>query len=330
MPNANYGGRGAAQAARGLAYATEAYVQNTDIAQFVQEFPLLVNLFKSNGPKVAAPKIISPVWGANGTSFVGKTRAEEASDTLTPAQGDGSQLELPSAAYYSSQMFTYSEVDLYMNGSTQKRIDLAKGRAYEAMDAYMTKLQTDLCSSQDAAENIVLGLPFALATANTVHNISQSSNAYWRASVTTSTGVFTATMLDDTIDSLKRTRKSNPSLLMCGTTTQNLYSKVKDILGSNLQVVQNVNTSTGTWKGGFDLFVYRGITVAGDHFMPAGEIWLLDESTLHFHGDRKPRAVDTSLLRVPKAMHYEKQYMARVAVFCNSPRKNHRWTGATA
>jgi hypothetical protein len=334
MSNANYAGyQGSpAQAARGLAVAYEAIFKDASAnPQFLQQFPFLeavVKRMKGGRPySVQGSKLTFPVWPTDSSVWTGFTRAQERTTAITAGTGDPTLGEVQISKYYARQEHTFSEMSLLQKSGPKQKIDLIKGRAAEVQNGLKSKLQTDMCSSQDAAENIVLGVPFALATGNTVHGISQS-NVYWRANLTAIGGVLTLARVDADIDFLQRNRGANPTHMMLATTTQDLYSKAKDFLGSNLMVTQPVSGGGDTMRLGQDRFIYRGIELIGDHFMPAGEVWILDANSWMFHGDLVPvshgeNQVDTK----PMVEHI---FECTAALICKSPRSNFRYTGATA
>lgn len=328
--NANYGGYNAStQAARGLAYGVELQLERVWNSQFLNSHPVL-DKFKKMGADASGvgPKLVFPVWVASGTTAAGVSRANEV-NAVTAAAGGGSQAEVQIARYVSNQLYTQSELDLYAKSSTSRGSIMA-GRAEELAEAFLDILTTDLFGSVGDDEDNILGIPFALQTSATLHGISQTSHANWKANVTLSTGTLDLTVIDRDLDILRKQKRAKPDMIVCSSSTVKVYELFKGLLTADTMVTRNSNTGGGELKGGYEEINYRGCDVVREHNAPNGELYILDSSTWGWYGDKSPKVLSDGIERLQGKLSYEHMFHLKCAVYCKKPRNNWRYTGITA
>lgn len=313
MSNANYQGINGSGAGKNLAGAVEALLSKDKILIAAKtRYPLLARLLEGetacNYSNEGAPKYLLPVsFGVgpgSGTTGFGAIQVGSANGVtgraFTPAANmtaiplsfnDSTFAEERESFYVTGFGLTYQEEKTLENGSTQKRISAVKARSAEIKDWYLKRLATDLATATTASETKILGLGWAIATANVVHGIDQAATSNWTATVQASIGAWTIADIDEQVRLQNQNRDANVDLIVFSTSASSNRNWQKMMtFYRNATVIMN---HQATAKMGSNVYMWNNAELMYDQFLPNNDIWFLDSSKLYWNGDKNPQIIES-------------------------------------
>lgn len=200
-------------------------------------------------------------------------------DATTPADGQSDAAAFTPITPYATNGFTQAQYEfsyyrhafylaphekqLLMNGY---RGNILEGKTKQSMESFKNAISADLAGNLTSQRENVLGLRFALSTANTVGNIDQSANAWWRAERVTGAGPFDLKVIDNMYDTIRAKGRSVPDLLLLSSNaTVNVFGMMRD----QVAVLQRITSTSNETNFGFADFTYLGMRCVLDNRLGA-------------------------------------------------------------
>lgn len=308
------------------AYATEIVVAKRWANAWLRKSPLYAKIVegKTKFNKQGLRKgnaILIPVTIAN-ASQTADGRADSAELTPLSAYATGAehtQAQFEIAHYVNNMTLRASEQELVNN----TRGNLLDAKINNLIDGFINAIADDLASTSADSREKVLGIQYAIATANSPGKIDQSVDLDWASQVSTAVGAFSLDLIDDKIDAVTPRGGETDLILLSHSSSNNLFGKLRSALAPSERIV-NADFKA---KAGFNNIEYLGATCVSDNRLTAGVICGLDTSSWYWVGDTAPKQVDVS--RLPGTDSREFFYSMWCAVGIDAPQKQWRLTGVS-
>lgn len=221
-----------------------------------------------------------------------------------------------------------SESKLAMGGA---RGDLMQGKTDQLMAKFKALASDQIEGESNASSRTkLLGLNYAVNTANTVGGIDQSSDTWWRGGVNSAVGTLSLPVIDNAYDSILRYANmagdmSAPDLLMLsfnGSNT-NVYGKMRSLIAP----AERFEHADFKAKYGIANFVYMGMKCVQSQRMVANSAMILSTASWFYAGNEYPKA--GMVQRIPGSDVIEHMYTMWCAVGCNEIRRNYKLLAIT-
>lgn len=249
------------------AFAVEKVVKRDFKHVWSSAHPLLATLSKRkarNIGTISGLRLILPVAFQDATTPADGQSDANAFTPITPYVTNGfTQAQYEFSYYRHAFYLTPHEKQLLMNGY---RGNILEGKTKQSMESFRNAISDDLAGNVTSQRENVLGLRFALATANTVGNIDQSANAWWRAERVTGAGPFDLKVIDNMYDTIRAKGRSVPDLLLLSNNSSvNVFGMMRD----QVAVLQRITSTANDTNFGFADFSYLGMRCVLDNRLGA-------------------------------------------------------------
>lgn len=258
-------------------------------------------------------------------------------DATTPAAGRSDANELvpiPPTAISGLSQAVY-EIAHYIKPlwikDTQTRLNndayanMLEGATQQLMASFANVMANHIEGSSVDSRTNLLGIQYAIAAANTVGGIDQSTETDWRGQVASAVGAFDLDLIDEMMD-LISTRNGKVDLIVCSIQGgNNLYGAFRSKIAPAERAV-NANFKA---KYGFESIVYREATVVGSSRLSNGVICGLDTRSWFYKGDERPRQV-MGRDRLQGTDATEQMFNMYGVLGCAGPQRNFKLTGVSA
>lgn len=190
-------------------------------------------------------------------------------DTLSTTDAEN----ITAASYDWKSLFaavTISEEDELKNSGDAAALNLLKSKMQIAEKSLKDDLGTGLFSDGSDSKAIV-GLRDIVAADQTVGGISQSTNSWWQAQVST-----TSTLSISAMNSVFQDCSVDSEVPNYGVTTRSIYNSYYALLQPQQRFMD-----AKTAEGGFQNLMFNGIPIVHDSHCPASHMYFLNLNHLH-------------------------------------------------
>ena len=326
--NSNFGGYDASGIAANAAFAIEKSLSKSWTLAYKAIHPIL-NLIRDtpnwnkDGVVQGKQMIVPIVISAATTAPAGVTDANELSAMTYNRTAGFTQAQYEYTHIRGNYTLTESEIKLLAGPTGTARGNILTGKAAQLTQDFKDVLANMLSGSSADARDNVMGVLYPMSTSATVGNISQSSNAAWRANVSSSVGALSLPVIDNVYDTC--CNKGMPTVMICSSPPSgvNSYGRLRSLIAPALRL----NDPEFTAKYGLTNMTYNEMHAVRDQRMATGYIALIDPKTWFFSGDTNP--VRHHQQPIPATDAYECVYTLWAGLAVDNPGANGVLSGIT-
>lgn len=309
----------------------------------VQATPLLAMIHQGKtgwrkGYQVKGSSVLCPIAYGDIPEFnagtAGVSDADEIPDgwpTYDPTEGF-TQARYEFTHFRRSMTWKESEATLL---SQNVRGNLKEGKTRQLMQKFRTIIGEQIEGASADSRTSLMGIQYAMATANTVGGIPQSTNSWWQSNVAAAAGgAATLGLLNNAHDRILQytgdsfeTMGPDLALLSYYPGGFNVFNKIRTLIDPAQRIVDDALYT----KYGVKAYEYIGIKCAQSNRLgsaSAGQIAIFTTKTWFWGGMDKPKKHDR--IRIPGSDAYEDMYTYWGVLGCKDPRRNFRYTGITS
>jgi hypothetical protein len=217
-------------------------------------------------------------------------------------------------------------------GQNKYRADLSQGKIQQMMATFSGNIAAMIeGESNNASRTKLLGINYAIASANVVGNIDQSTDTWWQGVVSSSIGPLTTPIVDNAYDSIARYADGDgktyaPDLFMLanpGGSAVNCYGRMRGLIAPAERVVN----AEFMGKYGFANFQYLGMKCVQSARLAAGTADMLCTKAWFLGGDESPQL--GPIQRIPGSDAMDWIWTQWLILMTNQIRVNAKLTGIT-
>jgi hypothetical protein len=286
--------------------------------------------FKISGTKAITPIIYTDASGVS-TSNIGVSDANEVPSAwptyvgtagLTQAEFEFTHLRVPMSFKNSEKLL----------GQNKYRADLSQGKIQQMMATFSGNIAAMIeGESNNASRTKLLGINYAIASANVVGNIDQSTETWWQGVVQSAIGPLTTPIVDNAYDAIARYADGDgktyaPDLFMLanpGGSAVNCYGRMRGLIAPAERVVN----AEFMGKYGFANFQYLGMKCVQSARLAAGTADMLCTKAWYLGGDESPQL--GPIQRIPGSDAMDWIWTQWMILMTNQIRVNAKLTGIT-
>lgn len=245
--------------------------------------------FNTNSDVTSDGRFTVPIISANtGVTYGGVTRANQLTAMSRALQVGPSAAEYEIAHYRGLYVITAEEENFLKGGAGTYRGNILESKRIQVEDTVQKLMAGNTMGSQNGSRTAHMGILRALATANTVGNIDQSTSSMWQSNVNATGGPIALDTIDRMVDDCEVRGKVDLIIASKGNTGPNIHQAILALIRGQEIIMNNGGALA---KYGFKAAEYAGVPIVGSRYFPTattGSVVCLSSRNWFARGSLKP------------------------------------------
>lgn len=323
------------------AVAIESQLTREWTPQVIKTVPLLAMIkegkgnfnkgFTVNGTKALVPLVVTDIAAFN-EATAGIADASEIPNSWPAFDETEGFTQAVYEFCHIERSMTFKSSEKKLLSGTHARANLLEGKTTQLMAKFMTIIGSQVEGNQADSRTSLLGLPYAIATNNTVGGVPQGTYDYWQAKVTAApAGVLSLTTINGIYDQIGREagfdgQATNPDFMLLSYPSGgfNTFNKVRE----SISPAERYFNKDFSAKYGLKTFSYLDMMCLMSPRLATGTVLIGTSSTWFWGGQDTPTQLQVQ--RILGSSADEHRYEWWGVLGCKEIRRNGKITGATS